>query len=128
MFTIGVLREPSAESRVSLLPEAVAALVKKGLKVVIETGAGAKAYASDESYQQAGAEVLSRSQVMSQAKVLLSIHAPVDLGDSNLQGKTLIGVYQPLFARDHVQAFAQQGLTCFSLDMLPRTTRAQSMY
>lgn len=127
MFTIGVLKEPAAESRVSLLPEAVAALVKKGIRLLVESGAGVNAYASDEAYQQAGAEVVSRKQVVEGAGVILSIHMPVEVEGDQFSGKTFIGVYQPLYARDHAAAWAQSGITCFSLDMLPRTTRAQSM-
>lgn len=127
MFTIGLLKEPSYESRVSLVPETVAALVKKGVRVAVETGAGTNAFSSDELYVKAGAEILSRSQVLQQAAVLLSIHAPEESALDHAAGKVLIGVYQPLFNRDQMERWAQQGITSFSLDMLPRTTRAQSM-
>ncbi len=127
MFTLGVLKEPAAESRVSLLPETVAALIKKGLTIWVESGAGNKAFASDESYQQAGARVVNRAQVLQESQLILSIHTPAELDGGTFSGKALIGVYQPLFVRDRVQSWAQQGVTCFSLDMLPRTTRAQSM-
>ncbi|MFM7671125.1 MAG: Re/Si-specific NAD(P)(+) transhydrogenase subunit alpha [Bacteroidota bacterium] len=127
MFTIGVLKEPSSESRVSLLPESVSALVKKGCKVLVESGAGLSAYASDDSYIQAGAHVHARNEVIRSSQVLLSIQPLTDLDGQACSGKTLIGVYQPLFIRDRVESWAQWGVTCFSLDMLPRTTRAQSM-
>jgi NAD(P) transhydrogenase subunit alpha len=127
MFTLGVLKESAAETRVSLLPEAVAALTKKGVKVIVESGAGVLAFASDEDYRQAGAQLLSRTQLVESADLLLSIQAPVDIDSSKLSGKALIGVYQPLYVRDQVEYWAKQGVTCFSLDMLPRTTRAQSM-
>jgi NAD(P) transhydrogenase subunit alpha len=127
MFTIGVLKEPTTESRVSLLPETVSALVKKGMKVVVESGAGRNAFASDEVYLEAGAEIMTRALVLSSAQLLLSIQIPPELEQGGLSGKALIGVYQPLYVRDRVEAWAQQGATCFSLDMLPRTTRAQSM-
>lgn len=127
MFTIGVLKEPAAESRVSLLPEAVAALVKKGHRLLVEAQAGAKAFGSDDAYRQAGAEIVSRRQVIEGARAILSIHMPTEMDGDLLAGKALIGVYQPLFFRDQVAAWAQSGITSFSLDMLPRTTRAQSM-
>ncbi|MBM3432767.1 MAG: Re/Si-specific NAD(P)(+) transhydrogenase subunit alpha [Bacteroidetes bacterium] len=127
MFTIGVLKEPAAESRVSLLPEAVAALRKKGLTVLVEAGAGIGAFASDESYQQAGAQIVGRAHAIQASQLILSIHTPVDLDGGSFNGKALIGVYQPLYVRDRVESWAQQGVICFSLDMLPRTTRAQSM-
>lgn len=127
MFTIGVLKEPSFESRVSVMPETVTALVKKGIKVLVETSAGVMAHAGDDLYVQAGAEIGSRQQIVQAAQVLLSIHAPAEAATGALKGRSLIGVYQPLFNRDLMMSWAQQGVTSFSLDMLPRTTRAQSM-
>ena len=123
---VGVLKEPQEESRVSLIPEAVAQLSKKGIKVVVEQGAGAKAYATDADYEKAGATILSTEQVLKEADILLSIHRP----SSSYQipaSKILIGVYQPLYNQEMVAKWAADGLTVFSLDMLPRTTRAQSM-
>lgn len=122
-MTIGVLKEPSFETRVSLLPESVATLTKKGITVTVEQGAGAKAFSTDEEYTKAGAVVTTRQQVLTGSEVLLSIHAP----EESLGGKILIGVFQPLFNPGQMQQWAQQGATVFSLDMLPRTTRAQSM-
>ncbi len=122
-MTIGVLKEPSFETRVSLLPESVATLTKKGITVTVEQGAGAKAFSTDEEYTKAGAVVTTRQQVLTGSEVLLSIHAP----EESLGGKILVGVFQPLFNLGQMQQWAQQGVTVFSLDMLPRTTRAQSM-
>lgn len=122
-MTIGVLKEPSFETRVSLLPESVATLTKKGITVTVEQGAGAKAFSTDEEYTKAGAVVTTRQQVLTGSEVLLSVHAP----EESLSGKILIGVFQPLFNLGQMQQWAQQGATVFSLDMLPRTTRAQSM-
>jgi NAD(P) transhydrogenase subunit alpha len=120
---LGVLKEPGFETRVSLLPETVSALIKKNIQVVVEEGAGANAFAADVDYTSAGASVKSRSEVMAAADVLLSIHQPTD----SISNKILIGVYQPLMNVDAMKAFATAGTTVFSMDMLPRTTRAQSM-
>lgn len=120
---LGVLKEPGFETRVSLLPETVSALIKKNIQVVVEEGAGAKAFAADADYTSAGASVKSRSDVMAAADVLLSIHQPAD----SISNKILIGVYQPLMNAEAMKAFAAAGTTVFSMDMLPRTTRAQSM-
>jgi NAD(P) transhydrogenase subunit alpha len=122
-MTIGVLKEPSEETRVSLLPEAAGQLVKKGLKVLVEQGAGATAFAADEDYEKAGADIAPADAVREQADILLSIHHPGNIAAQ----KVLIGVYQPLFNRELMQEWAGKGITAFSLDMLPRTTRAQSM-
>ena len=63
-MTIGVLKEPSDETRVSLLPEAVGALAKKGIAAIIEKGAGENAFADDASYQKTGVDVKSREEVI----------------------------------------------------------------
>ena len=123
-MTVGILKEPSHETRVSLLPEAVAQLTKKGIIVLIEAGAGVKASATDADYEKAGAKISTSHEIVSSAEVILSIHQPsLTVGSA----KVVIGVYQPLYNQAIMQQWAQQGLTVFSLDMLPRTTRAQSM-
>ncbi|MGN6419158.1 MAG: Re/Si-specific NAD(P)(+) transhydrogenase subunit alpha [Pseudobacter sp.] len=122
-MTIGILKEPAAETRVSLLPEAVATLTKKGITVLTEQGAGEKAYSQDEDYVQAGAQVKSRQDVIRDSDLLLAIHPLQD----SIPSKVIIGVYQPLFTQAAMQQWATAGVTTFSLDMLPRTTRAQSM-
>jgi H+-translocating NAD(P) transhydrogenase subunit alpha len=121
---VGILKEPQFETRVSLLPEAVAQLTKKGHSVYVERGAGMKASASDSAYEQAGAKLASAEEVVAEANVVLSIHHPeTAIG----KDKVLLGVYQPLFNQSLMQEWATKGITVFSLDMLPRTTRAQSM-
>ena len=125
-MTVGILKEPHDESRVSLLPEAVAQLTKKDVGVLVETGAGAKAFAPDADYEKAGAKVSTGVEIVSTADIVLTINPPhPDL--SIRTGLVLIGVFQPLFRHHLMQQWAQQGITAFSLDMLPRTTRAQSM-
>jgi NAD(P) transhydrogenase subunit alpha len=123
---IGVLKEPSTETRVSLVPETVSAFTKKCLQVWVESGAGVNAFCSDEAYVQAGASISERSRIIDTADILLSIHMPADLA-SFPQGKLLTGVYMPLMHREGVTQMANCGHTVFSLDMLPRTTRAQAM-
>ncbi len=125
-MTIGILTEPSFETRVSLLPEAVATLTKKGITVLVESNAGARAYSPDEEYVRVGASIAERSAIISQSEILLSINQPADT-PTFPKGKVLIGVFQPLFQVGAMKEWAGKGLTTFSLDMLPRTTRAQSM-
>lgn len=124
-MTIGILKESAPETRVSLLPEAVATLTKKGITVLVEQGAGEKAFSNDADYSKAGAQVKSRSETLQQADIILAIHQFPDI--SGLSSKILIGVYQPLYHAQVMQHWAKEHLTTFSLDMLPRTTRAQSM-
>lgn len=126
-MTIGVLKEPVHETRVSLLAEAVATLTKKGITVIVENGAGEKAFCSNADYEKAGALIKSRSEVVVSSDISLSIHQPSQSEISSLKSKVIIGVFQPLFNVDEMKQWATSGVTTFSLDMLPRTTRAQAM-
>jgi NAD(P) transhydrogenase subunit alpha len=124
---VGVLKEPSFENRVSLLADGVALLKKKDVEVWVEPEAGLNAAAPDEQYLEAGAVLKSRGEILTTADVLLAIH-PVSPQDLFLvKSSVLIGIYQPLFYPHIMEEWATNGLTTFSLDMLPRTTRAQSM-
>ncbi len=126
-MVIGLLRESMPETRVSLTDEGVAALLKKGVEVVVEQGAGQAAFCDDEAYRKAGARVMTAQEVIGQSSLLLCIHPPSLQQLPALQGKVIVGAYQPLFQKEWVVATAAHHVTCFSLDMLPRTTRAQSM-
>jgi NAD(P) transhydrogenase subunit alpha len=126
-MTIGLLKEPAHETRVSLLDDTVGTLKKKGITVLVESGAGDKAYCSDANYEKAGAQIKSRSEVLSSSDILLSIHKPAASDTSGLSSKIIIGVYLPLFNPSLMKQWAVLGLTTFSLDMLPRITRGQSM-
>lgn len=126
-MTIGVLKEPSYETRVSLLAEAVATLTKKGITVWVENGAGEKAFCSNAEYEKVGAQIKSREEVLSSSQIVLGIHAPSGSDVAQLSSDVLIGVYQPLYNVDTMKDWASKNVTVFSLDMLPRTTRAQAM-
>jgi NAD(P) transhydrogenase subunit alpha len=126
-MTIGLLKEPAHETRVSLLAEAVATLTKKGITVLVENGAGDKAFCSNADYEKAGAQVKEKNEILPVADIILSIHQPLQSAIASLESKILIGVYHPLYNAGLMQQWANQGITTFSLDMLPRTTRAQAM-
>ena len=122
---IGVLKEQSPEMRVSLVPEVVAALVKMNVTVWIEQGAGITAFFSDQSYVDAGAAIKSAQDIRSGADMVLTIQSG-NVGDVK-SGTVLMGVFQPLFNPALVRNWSDKGYTIFSLDTIPRTTRAQSM-
>jgi proton-translocating NAD(P)+ transhydrogenase subunit alpha len=125
-MTIGLLKEPVPETRVSLLPEAVAALSKKGIKILVESNAGEKAFATNTDYEKAGGQIRTAPEIVHDSEIILSIHHPSPyLAISKY--KILIGVYQPLSDSTLIKHWAKEGVTVFSLDMLPRTTRAQAM-
>ena len=127
-MTIGILKEPAGETRISLLPEQVQALVKKNVAVLLETNAGDYAFANDDSYINAGAVIASRQQVLQQSDVVLSIQLLTSEDVELLQpNKVALGIFQPLYNVAAIQQLATRGITTFSMDMIPRTTRAQSM-
>src|SRR5687768_90095 len=126
-MTLGLLKEPHPETRVSLLAEAVATLTKKGITVLVESGAGEKAFCSNADYEKAGAKITDTNTIASSADIILTIHRPVTTVIGQQSAVIAIGVYQPLFNGDTMKEWASKGITTFSLDMLPRTTRAQSM-
>src|SRR6476620_7231513 len=94
---IGVLKEPSPETRVSLLPEHVAILKKWNVDVYLETSAGVHAFANDQKYTDAGATAKSRNEVLQSSDIILSINAPARSEIDSLKSKVLLGIYQSLF-------------------------------
>lgn len=123
---IGVLKEQSPETRVSLVPEVVQALTKMNVKIWVEKEAGATAFFNDDGYEKAGAEIKDRSSILQQADLILSIQ-PENIAQDIPSGKTILGVFQPLFNAAQMQEWAKKNITTFSLDTIPRTTRAQAM-
>ncbi len=124
---IGVLQEPGFESRVSILPEHIATLKKWKVDVLVESGAGRNVFASDELYTQAGASVASRGDVLDRSKIVLSINPLTNQDLGAFKGSAVLGTFQPLNQKDNLASWCSAGKTVFSMDMLPRTTRAQSM-
>lgn len=125
-MVVGVLKEQQPETRVSLVPEVVAALVKMNVQVMVEQGAGETAFHSDQSYTDAGGKLSDRNTIASSADVLLTINS-ANLPDNIKNGAVVMGVYQPLFDHQKMQELASKGYTVFSMDTIPRTTRAQAM-
>ena len=127
-MTAGILKEPQGENRVSLLPEQAATLIKKGITVLVEDGAGDASFANNDTYLEKGIKVASRNEVLQQSDILFSIQLLTSADETLLKpNAVLLGVFQPLFQFKTIQTWAGKGLTTFSLDMLPRTTRAQAM-
>ena len=124
---IGILKEPVYETRVSLLAEAVVSLTKKGITVQVESDAGGRAFCSNEEYEKAGAQIKTRQGILETSDIVLSIQAIERSDLDHLKPCILIGVYQPLYNQVLMKEWAIKGITTFSLDMLPRTTRAQTM-
>lgn len=125
---IGLLKETGSEKRVAMLPEVVSGLIERKVKIFVEEGAGETAYQNDESYKKAGAQVVSRKEVLEKAEVLIQIQPPeTDLVESLKKEQIWISQYNPLWNTDLVKAFISKGMVSFSLDSVPRITRAQAM-
>ncbi len=123
-----ILKEPKGENRVSLLPEQAEALLKKNVEVWVEAGAGSAAFASDEAYSAKGIKVGDRKQLLEQSDLIFSISTLAETDIAALKSNAvLIGVYQPLYNFTTMQQWAAKSISSFSLDTIPRTTRAQSM-
>jgi len=124
---IGVLRETAeAERRVSATPETVKKLIALGAEVSVETGAGAGAAIPDAAYADAGAMLSDRAAVIAAADTILAVQAPEALPGVR-PGTALVAIMAPSTNREHLAAFATQGVTLLAMDLMPRITRAQSM-
>jgi H+-translocating NAD(P) transhydrogenase subunit alpha len=124
---VGVPRETfPGETRVAVIPTGVTALVKSGLQVAVEEGAGAAAGFTDEAYRAQGAEVVTRARVLETADVVLTVRAtPPD--PKWRSGQAVIGFADPLGAPQVIRDAAASGVTLLSMELMPRITRAQSM-
>ena len=133
---VGVPRESfPGERRVALVPAAIPNLIKAGLEVVVEAGAGAAAGYPDADYTGKGAKIAAdRAEVFRAADIVVQIlcYGSNDkTGKADLplfrSGQVLIGFLRPLGSIETIQEIASKGVTSFSVELMPRTTRAQSM-
>ena len=127
---IGVPRETAPhESRVALTPPTVKRLRSAGHEVLVEAGAGERAFFPDSAYAEAGAELLAvRSEVLRRAELLLAVQRiPIADIAALTPGAVLIGLVQPATAADFIAAVRDRGLTLLAMELVPRITRAQAM-
>lgn len=131
----GVLKETyPGERRVALVPGTVHALQKKGFVVHVESGAGFEAGFTDAMYEQEGAVMCSRSDILSKSDVILQIRAvgtnpQSDAEDVKLlkKGAIVIGLMDALTNKDAVETLRAAGVMAFALELVPRISRAQAM-
>ncbi|HET8649128.1 MAG TPA: NAD(P) transhydrogenase subunit alpha [Gemmatimonadales bacterium] len=127
---ISILREAAPlERRVALVPDMVRRLVKAGHEVIVEAGAGLEAGFADASYAEAGAQVSGdHGAVIQRAEALLAVQrpAPDDLTQLG-RGTLLIGLLRPTADDVFVPALAAAGVTVLAMELVPRTTKAQTM-
>ncbi|WP_409562362.1 Re/Si-specific NAD(P)(+) transhydrogenase subunit alpha [Hyphomicrobium sp. MC8b] len=128
MVTIAVTSEPADEPRVAVSPDTVKKFTGLGALVRIEQGAGLRSRFSDDAYRAAGAEIVSKADALSGADILLKVRRPsVDDVKALKPGAIVAGMVDPYGERDGLDALAGTGATVFSMEFMPRTTRAQSM-
>ena len=132
---IGVPREiASGERRVALVPEVVSQLTKAGHRVVVERGAGLRAGFTDEAYSTAGCDLAdSAGEIYATAQMILKVQRPGrdEAGEAELdqmkEGSVLIGLLQPSGDPALFQQLAERRIIACSMELVPRTTRAQMM-
>jgi H+-translocating NAD(P) transhydrogenase subunit alpha len=128
MVTIAVTREAADEPRVAVSPETVKKLGALGAKVRIEAGAGGRSRFSDDAYKAAGADVVTHDDALSGADILLKVRRPSDAEIKALKpGAIVAAMIDPYGERSALEALASTGASIFSMEFMPRTTRAQSM-
>jgi NAD(P) transhydrogenase subunit alpha len=135
-LTVGIAKEIGTnERRVSVTPESARQIKAAGWDVLLETGAGKGSFFEDRAYEEAGASVVtSTADFWSRSDVILKIQPPLPNQALNAheaelirEGGTLICMLRPLSNLDAVKILARRRVTSFSMDMMPRTTRAQRM-
>jgi len=117
------------ERRVALVPDAIARLRPAGIDVLVESGAGEKAWLADAAYADVGAAIVTAAELYQTADVILTVTKPSAAMVSQLRkGQAIVGMLAPLTDPGLAAALAAQGVTAISLDGLPRTlSRAQPM-
>ena len=129
MITIGVPAEGKDEPRIGLTPETVKKLVKAGAQITVRSGAGSRSQYTDKEYSDAGAKIAkSDAQAVSGADVVFIVRRPpVALARAMKKGAALIGMLDPYSDAKGLDALAKTGVSMFSMELMPRITRAQSM-
>ncbi len=127
---VGVVKETEGgERRVALDPDSVARLIKKGVEVHVQSGAGDGAFHGDAAYEAAGATVVPDAiSVWQHSDVILKVNPPTSDEVGLLQSRAIIiGFLNPLRDPERIQRIADRGASAFSMEMIPRISRAQSM-
>ncbi len=126
---IGVPRETEAgERRVALVPDTVRRLADDGVETLVEMGAGEAAGFPDDAYTEAGARVVPATELYAHAELVARVRRPSAEEIASLrEGQALVALLQPLADPSVAQALAAHRITAFSMDTIPRITRAQSM-
>src|SRR5690606_30848994 len=127
MQSIGVLKEEIEEPRICFTPETVKrATTELKMKVWVERGFGLSVGIHDLAFEEAGAHIDDRSEVIANSELLPFIN-PFYQGEELNSQKMMMGIANPIYHRHTLEIYKQKPVSLYSLDMLPRTTKAQAM-
>jgi NAD(P) transhydrogenase subunit alpha len=128
-MNIIIPKEPSFETRVSMMPQNIEKLTKKGLSVIVESGLGTTLGIPDTDYQKAGASIESnRRNLLASGDIILRLRKPeIEEVTSLKTGSIHISFLDPFNESSLLAAFARQGVSAISMEMIPRSTRAQKL-
>ena len=129
-MTVSIPKEQAPrETRVALIPDHAARLIKMGAEVSVETGAGVSSSATDEAYAAKGAKVIAdRGALLAGADIVLKVRKPsLDDVAQMKRGAVFAGLLDPFQSPDLIKALAERGVSAISMELLPRSTRAQKM-
>ena len=128
MVTIAVTSEAPDEPRVAVSPETIKKLIALGADIRVERGAGNRSRFSDEALQAAGAHIVDHAAALAGADILLKVRRPsADEVKALKPGAIVAAMIDPYGDRAGLDALASTGISLFSMELMPRTTRAQSM-
>lgn len=128
MLDVWVVRETRpGETRVAATPETVRKMVKEGLRVSVEAGAGEASYFRDAQYQEAGAQVVAGASGAASADLVLRVAPPTPQEAALKQGGMVVGFFAPHKNAETVRALQKAGATALAMELVPRITRAQKM-
>lgn len=129
-MNVAILKETlPGENRVAAIPATVKEMVKSGMKVFVESGAGENSHFSNDEYNNAGADIVSdRSSLFAQANLIVKV-APAELDEIDMMkdGTTYVSFFQTTIQTEHVKKLVEKNISAFSMHLIPRTTLAQSM-
>ena len=124
---VGILKETGGENRVAVTPDTLPILQKFGVqKILVEKGAGESAYILDADYEAKGGEISTAESILKDANVVIKIHPNGEVAQLSKE-QVYIAQMNPLGNKDMVDGLIKSGHTTFSMDLIPRTTRAQAM-
>ena len=129
-MNVAILKETlPGETRVAAIPATVKEMVKSGMKVLVESGAGENSHISNDEYKNAGAEIVSdRANLLANTDLILKV-APAELDEIDMMkdGTAYVSFFQTTIQTEHVKKLVNKNISAFSMHLIPRTTLAQSM-